>query len=143
MENLISMKNYVMEQSLIIEKAEQTHFEAYENILKYAKFLSMPLELKMFVPVDEYGSVMKEPTVDAYMQPKEVDRQFEAYEKALSEVIFEGFEICNKINQEGVINENMWVIIQNQNFGQSTLEDLVKFNLTLTLTEQAREKYKF
>lgn len=126
MENLISMTDYVLEQS---KQNPLDLIDFKNNVINYAKFLSMPLELKMFAPFDEYGSVIKEPTVDAYMQPKEVDRQFEAYKQALSEVLFEGFEKLKDVSFAFGSIENR------------KIEDLVNYNLKLT--PNAKLKYKF
>ena len=41
--------------------------------VNYAQFLKTPLKLEMFVPE------RNEPTVDAYMQPKEMTRQYDEW----------------------------------------------------------------
>lgn len=146
MTELKSMTAYVLEQ---IPKDRKDNLlaesEKLKSIFNYAKFLSMPLELKMFVTCDENDSVMKEPTVDAYMQPKEIDRQYEAFDKAKSEVIFEGFEYqeAKQENHYCLIrfpDRNITPLYPKLWHGM-TIEDLVKYSLTLT--PQSKEKYKF
>lgn len=143
MTTLKSMTAYVLEQYELMKNGSVSELIEYsDKTSNYAKFLWMPLELKMFVPVDEYGSVMKEPTVDAYMQPKEMDKQFEAFEKAKSEVIFEGFEICDRLESvKCIANGYLHISYEHAiNIGQ-TIEDLVKYNLPIN--PNAVSKYKF
>ena len=49
---LISMTAFVLEDE------KKTNWNSYNLIVAYAKFLKQPLELWMFVPVDENGDVM-------------------------------------------------------------------------------------
>ena len=66
--------------------------------INYAQFLKTPLKLEMFVPE------RNKPTVDVYMQPKEMTRQYdEWFEKYGKEVLFEDFEIATNKEGEKVI----------------------------------------
>lgn len=54
------MTDFVLEQKLML------NIQGYEkkfisNVSNYANFLKQPLELEMFVPVDEEGNVFEEP----------------------------------------------------------------------------------
>jgi len=152
MTTLKSMTDYVLEQSESIKNAPEA-FDKYVNIVNYAKFLSMNLEIKMFVPVDENGNLLEEPeyyelwkNYGSYTQKGEsIVPECVKYHKALLEVIFEGFEY-KEAKQESHYSlirfpdRNITPLYPKLWKGM-TIEDLVKYNLTLT--EQARDKYKF
>lgn len=82
--------------------------KVFEYTYAYAKFLKQPLELGMFVPVDESGSVLEEPTMEKYgwyascsleeqsgwMYAEGEAKYYESlkqYEEAKEKVLFEGF----------------------------------------------------
>jgi len=153
MEVLKSMTAYVLEQyKKWAEDDLDSHCSAnyIANTSNYAKFLSMPLELKYFVPCDDQGNVLKTPYIpfegeDAKKfnaSPEEMRDILISFQKAKSEVIFEGFEICNRLESvKCVTNGDLHISYEHSiNLGQN-LEELVKYNLILT--EQARDKYKF
>jgi len=71
----------------------------------YASFLKQPLSLKMFIPTDSEGELMKEPEdysswkdakskirKDKYTQ--EQTEKFKLYEKAKKKLLFEGFRVA-------------------------------------------------
>lgn len=76
---------------------------------KYDDFRSQSIELGMFVPVGENGEVLDKPLnyekwlKKAINTPYERDLiKYEQYQKALSKVIFKGFEV-EHISPEGVL----------------------------------------
>lgn len=159
MKNIIDLRTYVLEQSESIKNAPEA-FDKYVNIVNYAKFLSMPLELKMFVPIDKNGNILKgkplSPATDDEWDRWEKEQP--KFDKAKAEVIFEGFEIetdMYKQTKRSIIwmpdrihqvyrklefcNGEVKTFLFNEEF--KDVESLIKFNLTLT--EQAIDKYKF
>ncbi|WP_137906083.1 hypothetical protein [Chryseobacterium sp. 2VB] len=100
---LISMTEFVLQENF------KTHSRFFpETTIKYAEFLKQPLTLGMFVPVDEEGNVLEEPTQEKYgwyssCSPEEQSgwmyeegeaKYYEALEKwnkAKEKVLFEGF----------------------------------------------------
>jgi len=133
---LIPLLDYVNELNQI-PMSQEEQSKAFFRTVQYGKFLSQPLKLSQFVPCDEYGAVMKEPTFDNYMQPKEIDRQYEAYNKAKSNVLFEG---CKLIGTKHVQYKTFIIGLGFKNGTFNTIEDLTKYNDTkhfLTLTENA------
>ncbi len=152
MTKLKSMTTYVLEQSKEVESPNLIDFlEIRDKILtkieNYGKFLSMPLELKMFVPVDDNGNLLEEPeyyelwkNYGSYTQKGEsIVPECVKYHKASSEVLFEGFTPVI-INSMQCFEHNGCTIYDNLK-NKNTIESLVKLNLTLI--EQARDKYKF
>lgn len=139
-QKLIPLLDYVLEQTGKIKPGcDYTNDQILIRIAKYARFLAEPLKLSMFVVCDEQGNILKEPTVDNYMQPKEIDRQYKAYNKAKSNVLFEGFEITEDkdIENEFVIMNNdsfevAYNVINGFRFHFKKIEDLIKHDLTLT-----------
>ena len=98
--------------------------------INYAKFLKTPLKLEMFV------SEKPEPTVDAYMQPREMTRQYdEWFEKYGKTVLFKDFEIKTNIEGEKVIVGD-YTCLKVSDLENGTIEDLVKY-IQIKLTESA------
>lgn len=109
---LISMREFVLEQI----EVKQSTSEFKETIVNYAKFLSQPLTLGMFVPVDEEGNVLSEPEM-YYRQtgfdevtPEYDAKEVEEYQQAKERVLFEGFEILRSGNFE---TENPFFVVSN------------------------------
>jgi hypothetical protein len=72
----------------------------------YAKFLKMPLSLEMFVPTDQFGTVLKEPKnysdwkslshnkiLDENGSPSMLD-EYKYYNKAESKCLFDDFKVA-------------------------------------------------
>ena len=134
---LISMQDFVLES---ISK-----FNTYESednlnsIVKYANFLKQPLTLGMFVPCDEDGNVLEEPSnyqlYELGVAPNDEQiKECGAYEKAKEKILFEGIEF---ITNGGVnfltINEDTFAFHDfNIKFKNLTVEFLVQYNLQLT-----------
>ena len=98
--------------------------------INYAQFLKTPLKLEMFVPEKS------EPTVDAYMQPKEMTRQYyEWFEKYGKQVLFEDFEVATNKEGEKVILGD-YTCLKVSDLENGTIEDLVKY-VNIKLTESA------
>ena len=124
---LISMTDFVLEQNYTTT-VDISQIDFYdkelsilEKIRNYAKFLRLPLKLEMFVPE------RNEPTVDAYMQPKEMTRQYdEWFEKYGKEVLFEDFEITTNKEGEKVILGD-YTCLKVSDLENGTIEDLVKY----------------
>ena len=66
-----SMVDYILQIDEIEPKAvnfssitdiRNYQLNSYSKIVKYAEFLKQPLELRMFVPCDENGNVLEEPS---------------------------------------------------------------------------------
>ena len=70
-----------------------------ESIKNYANFLSQKPEKWMFVPCDDEGNVLEEPTKSIKIIGGENlanKKRIEQYQQALDRVIFEGFTSHNK-----------------------------------------------
>lgn len=134
MENrLISMVDFVL-------KYRSSFFT-----IKYANFLKQPLQKWMFVPCGEDEEVL-----DAFVH--HVDGGFSReYQQAKERCLFEGFEVSeNKDTKPTDVksitnklihvfwynNINLWCLSN----GLKTIEDLIKYNLTLTATAQQQLK---
>lgn len=86
------MKLIPMVQFVLEHPASHDYEWQLKNHLNYANFLSQPLALWMFVPVGDNGEVLEEPYFDG-----ENDMYYgaakDAYNKAKSRCLFEGFEV--------------------------------------------------
>lgn len=135
---LISMREFVLERELEITK-NGTNFILCH---KYAKFLSQPLTLGMFVPCDLVGNVLSEPMFDPSNEQYWASAQFE-YERAKDRVLFEGFTV-----EEGMLkyNDGDTPFITRGNlifydgddiYQLFTIEDIVFYGEDPALTQQA------
>jgi len=115
-----------------------------ERFVNYANFLSQPLTLGMFVPcVDNVP--LEEPIKyknwnDYNYSGTDIgfkdEAECRAYDKAKDNVLFEGFEV--DMRGDGF---NDVLILDKEFFkDHKTIEDLTKYNLTLT--EQAKQQLK-
>jgi hypothetical protein len=142
---LISMTDFVLEQSKRIMNVEITHLESHEEIVNYARFLKQPLKLEMFIPCDEYGNVLTGEPLSPAKDSEWIrwENESEIYLKKKSLLTFKGFEL-NKRNIKNLDNifcltkdkfqltffknENSIFLdnlITNQTFKIFTIEDLI------------------
>ena len=143
---LISMTDYVLEQkeTSTFETDQGDWYcielEKLDKIRNYANFLKQPLELWMFVPCDENDKIMIEP--NDYMADK---GYFKKYQQAKERCLFKGFEwsvaqFCDEPMIELEDKNGNYLLFDNEdkNFQsefdsiESTIEDLVKYNLPIT-----------
>ena len=105
---------------------------------RYASFLKQFLQLWMFVPCDENGNVLEFPDpIHTYgLEPADYeysDEDVEKYQKAKDRVLFEGFEVCNRLESvKCVVNGDLHFSYDHAIAKKETIEDLVKYQLTLT-----------
>ena len=134
---LISMTDFVITQwSIDLTKTQR------ERVSNYANFLKQPLKLEIFVPCDENGDILEEPTdyeKRLLNMMTEYNDEVYTYYQAKVKVLFEGFEIDknlylvykNEISIGRFISyENGSKFLFRDNF--KTIEDLVEFGFKLT-----------
>lgn len=110
-----------------------------DNVGSYASFLSQPLTLSMFVPTSERGEVLENPTGYGCHDPNnplpdEYMEEYHVFNKALENVLFEGFEFVKRLNDVDGYEHyrfNYKLSLFNINFNK-TIEDLIWADLTLT-----------
>lgn len=101
---LVSCEDRIIEKEknenfLKIIDEERGFIKDWFDNLNYAKFLKTPLTLSMFVPCGEDGSVLTETWKSSYIDynnPPPDDYMLEgriAYDEALENVLFDGFEV--------------------------------------------------
>jgi len=124
MKNLISMTDFVLEQS-------KTSIRTFRfcNCERYANFLKQPLELCMFVPCDEDNNVLKEETeYSAYADDLK-------YQQAKERCLFEGFNFLERNKKVFHVENKKEVFgVGYKNGIFKTIEDLVKYDIELTKT---------
>ena len=117
------------------------HWGILDSHIKYAQFLSKPLELGMFIPCDEKGNILEEPMrVDFLGKRILYIVELRKWKKAKERVLFEGFEIFHHENDRiSICYDNiLHVFWDDENGGWitskdlKTIEHLVKYNLPLT-----------
>ena len=100
---LQSMTDFVLEQSknAPIEEYHQVNETFVNKVVNYANFLKQLLKLEMFVPCDENGNVLEEPTnyeKRLSNMMTEYNDEVYTYNQAKEKVLFEGFEYVKFIN---------------------------------------------
>ena len=142
---LISMTSFVLE----IEKSSYTQTEkyriiewenkcqAFDKIINYAKFVKQPLKLEMFVPCDEEGDILEEPTDYELRLPNmmtEYNDEVYRYKQAKEKVLFEGIEFRTNggVNFLTIKEDTFAFHDFNIKFKNLTVEFLVQYNLQLT-----------
>lgn len=115
-----------------------------EKIYNHAKFKKLPLQLGFFVPCDEDGNVLENKSCNKSCSPSDFSEdgrcgengcynQSKQYQQAQERVIFDSFYVFDDTLYQN--DEMFWV----GQFGDTTIEDLTPFNLTIT--ENAIKKY--
>lgn len=122
---LIKMTSFVLEQEHILLTQDCPSINLFrKRIVNYAKFLSQPLELGMFVPCDLEGNVLEVPLVNngGY------EMKLRLYQQAKERVLFvcEGYEGSDKLdcNDMSIIKEFI-----KRKF---IIENVLEWDLTLT-----------
>jgi hypothetical protein len=157
MEKLISMTDFVLEQSSILRHSgDSFNIKKYDYIIRseyYAKFLKQPLELWMFVPCNKNNNVLEEPLHIELYEGDTYDIDCLEYQQAKERCLFKGFEITKdkykSIEREFVYIPNTVKQVYRKliyNTGEfntfffdyyeefRVVEQLVKYDLTLTPT---------
>lgn len=146
-DTLKSMTDFVL--GLAGDRSFAAKDYAFANpIINYAQFLKQPLKLEMFVPCDEDGNVLEEPSVENskylddnyawndYVNHHKLDIDKLNYQKAKEKVLFK-VEFKKDASYFFKSLEGYQVVEYNPNrnkfyFGLETIEDLTCHNLELT-----------
>ena len=159
---LQSMTDYVLEQEIkglepqSITLQLNSRARRFANCLKYAKFLKQPLELWMFVPCDDDGNILEEPTkysnwtnfdysgTDIGFEDEKLCRE---YQKAKERCLFEGFEVKETKNYNHSMPKSVCIAevfhpfwfhrdLQSWHLSAniSVIDDLSKYGLLITET---------
>lgn len=130
MNKLISMTEFILNQN----RAGMIYLTAMDAVIKYANFLSQPLSIEMFVPcklVNGVWVVLQNPGIQfSYMPDPEHEKRVKEFQEAKERCLFEGFEYNFK--KEWFSAGTM--ILDEEFINNKIIEDLVKYNLTLTPT---------
>ena len=86
---------------------------------KYDSFLEQPLTLGMFIPCDDDGNFLEEPKHEPFQDRQKFDDKCIEYQQVKERVLFEGFQ--NKKQPFFPFS-----------FENRTIEDLIRYDLTLT-----------
>lgn len=142
MEKLISMTEFVLSYKYTNETpVYNQQSDKLRTIERYAEFLNQPLKLGMFIPCDLDDNVLEEP--DGSLSGVSAHLYVEEHREAQERVLFEGFELIEiSTNLKIVINQekdcqvfaNQYQNVYYKCNEFDKIEDLYKYNLTLTQT---------
>ena len=137
--NLISSKDF---RKFLTEKSDSEYRRLREN---FDNFLEKPLKLEMFVPCDEEGDILEEPTnyeKRLLNMMTEYNDEVYTYYQAKAKVLFEGFEY-DKENDWVTYNEfARFFVSELQNGKVEDLFKLIKDEITLTETSKKEIGYE-
>lgn len=158
MENkLVSMTDKVLETYQRLCNGEITEEEGLMIPVRYAKFLSQPLKIEMFVPVKDHELLIKPETShydEEELQASVMGVDVVNYEEAMDKVLFEGFDVIGS-DEECIELElkdnNIWINFLKEKAEiihfdglewqietiQGMFEFLKEYGLNLTLTPNA------
>ena len=138
---LKSMTDFVLENS----KEPYVEGTKYKDIVSYAHFLKKPLKLGYFIPCDEEGDILEEPTnyeKRLLNMMTEYNDEVYTYYQAKAKVLFEGFEY-DKENDWVTYNEfARFFVSELQNGKVEDLFKLIKDEITLTETSKKEIGYE-
>jgi len=140
---LISMTEKVLQLSKELGIGGDTFHDFYLKTTYYANFLSQPLTLGMFVPCVDNVPINKTYYPTSMSFSDEADKHFKEYSKAKENVLFEGFVQCDRNSNLDCLVLKRKLVFDDEHFlidilTKGTIEDLVKYNLTLTQTAKNR-----
>jgi hypothetical protein len=125
------MVEYVLEKRMSFDG---TALDRFKKCGRYANFLSQPLKLGMFIPCNDVGEILEEPIApaqNARSGKTHYQNQLKEYQKALDEVIFDGFEMCQNLKSyECLYNRELNIHIPVR-FKNKTIESLIPYKLKL------------
>lgn len=123
----------------------------FRRTLSYAKFLSQPLTLSMFVPVDEKGNLLSEPVND-FRGYNDYSKRLTVFQEAKDKVLFEGFSLSSYGNGQyaikglsgGYVVSDGIIYDDSQDYAprptNNTIEHLLQWNENLKLTPTAKNQ---
>lgn len=140
---LIGMSDFVLGEYEINKLNSDTNF--FNSIINYAKFLKQPITKGMFVPASIDGNVLSYPDKDYYRSTYDCAfhsykwqehywKDIELYNTAFSNVLFEGFKLCDRGDKNCVNNLSLHLL--DSILKGRTVEYLCQFNLKLTKKAQ-------
>ena len=136
---LISMTDFVIYQYEKLKNKEINTLDYAFNTGIYAHFLKKPLKLGYFIPCDEEGDILEEPTnyeKRLLNMMTEYNDEVYTYYQAKAKVLFEGFEY-DKENDWVTYNEfARFFVSELQNGKVEDLFKLIKDEITLTETSK-------
>ena len=137
------MTDFVLEQNEKLRKDIHDNYnkllipQCCDRIFNYANFLKKPLKLGYFIPCDEEGDILEEPTnyeKRLLNMMTEYNDEVYTYYQAKAKVLFEGFEY-DKENDWVTYNEfARFFVSELQNGKVEDLFKLIKDEITLTGT---------
>lgn len=136
------MKKYLIPMTdFVLEHPASTDYEwQLSNHLRYAKFLTQPLELWMFVPCDKNGDVLEFKEFETWSKSNyEYNVYMDKYQKAKEKVLFEGFDFIKMSEYYIIINshgKNVWYSWNKSKPVENLLNEVTEVSLTETAIKQ-------
>jgi len=143
MKKLISMTDFVLDQSEILHKEQKNRnfnlgmLDFATNSIKYARFLKQPLELWMFVPCDKDGNVLAEKSIFNTTDEDYIfySDDFDKYQKAKERCLFDGFELKGETEFSWIFKHNgIFPIMISKQRNIEYLVTILKREIELTQT---------
>ena len=139
---LQSMTDFILKIDAIVTQPEDQDIDdwnlnCFSVIENYAKFLKQPLKLEMFVPCDDSGNVLEEPTnyeKRLSNMMTEYNDEVYTYNQAKERVLFKGFEHYLFMQADNVQHNKSRKCFSFPNYNGVIIEDLISLEVELTPT---------
>ena len=122
---LISCEDYVIQYNSDAATFSQLKTDFTGDIFNYARLLKQPLTLGMFVPCNEDGNVLSEPSEKYDFDTTDFDFLCEQYQQALDRVVFEGFYVFASIIWTEIRRGNIRILFDGE---EITVERIDSFS---------------
>jgi len=140
---LTPMTEFVLEQFKLLQSDELNETYYIDRIIRYAKFLSQPLQKQMFVICNNDGTILSEPIKENYsigdIECGLYGVHVLEFQEAESKVLFDGFEVIDNGN---VRNLNSQCLVYTNHFEHHIVESLLYMSNGITLTDIAVKNLK-
>ena len=122
---LISCEDYVIQYNSDAATFSQLKTDFTGDIFNYARLLKQPLTLGMFVPCNEDGNVLSEPSEKYDFDTTDFDFLCEQYRQAKERVVFEGFYVFASIIWTEIRRGNIRILFDGE---EITVERIDSFS---------------
>lgn len=136
------MTDFILSEKELWSGNENQFHEVGKYAINYATFLKQPLELWMFVPVDEDGDIIEEPSDLTYRLMNENNHtasrwMVTQYQQAKERVLFDGFQIRREKRTNFILTEGYEIETHMLPILKMTIEDLANDLGDIELTPTA------
>lgn len=132
-------------QSEMVKQMLAIYAMQWKLVGEYAKFISQPLKLEMFVPCDKDGNVLEEPYDEIgrgnwiKTSEKIISEMSDKYEQAKEKVLFENYSVVKQSTYYIIVDShgrNVWLSWNKSKTIESLINEVTEVSLTPNAIKQ-------